>query len=218
MKKYETKEAQLELLEELNAGHGTVRYFTMPERYHQTVRDHVAEMQKIVTIILERYGVESLDLEHLKMLILAHDLPELSMEQDITSMDAESDDAIKIQKIKDEERMTQELAGKYGSWLSDLIYEYEFSESIAAIFIKWVDKYESSLHFHKIFAGEKFVTPKTKSWLVHNARKLAKYAETPFLAFLTLMRLSEIEGEFAKHGCMDEFLEIEKVMLAHSGR
>jgi|GEM_PF-4955779 len=134
---------------DLCSKHMTIRYGLLEPFYHQPVRDHVERMRGFAIKLIKDLNIQ-FDPTEVDALIMAHDLPELNLENDIACWDQEKQKGTSDIKEKTEVESMKHLATQYGDWIFDLWNEYSEQKTELAKFVKYMDRYED----HNFFVGK----------------------------------------------------------------
>jgi len=196
---------KIKVLEGIVQSMKTIRYGIMDPFYHQTVSEHTMNMVELAPAVLAEIDV-SLDADLVMATILVHDLPEMGMEKDITSWELEQNPELEKVKAQIERQKINELGEVYGAWIVDLFDEYEGLNTDMALFIRWLDRYESNIYiFRKFEEG-----PCKYEWVMeHNAGRLIKATlEFPVMKKIAIRRFEELRPMYEKHEKLDLWYEL----------
>lgn len=203
----------MQILRDLISTHKTIRYSVLLPNAHQTVESHVNRMLALAPVIAEIVGMK-LDTNHVNSLILAHDLPELGMEKDITALEQVYTKGAKQQKDDLEKQSIIRLGNEYGSWLLELLNEYENQKTEMARFVKWLDKYEASRHMLEISAFSRLQHKTNKDYIsfyVNTDRLITATQRLPQMHEFTVSHLEqELAQIFSKNNASEKYEELNK--------
>ncbi|MCL2755847.1 MAG: HD domain-containing protein [Firmicutes bacterium] len=196
---------QMGVLRSLVSGHDTVRYSILHEEVYQTVENHTNRMLAIAPVVANIVGFD-FDYYDVCAFILAHDLVELGMKQDITALEQAQQAEMKKKKEEYEAKAKIELGEKYGAWLSELLNEYEKQESESARFVKWLDKYEANRHMLEI---DLFAEIGLINFAVNMGNLIKATNRLPIMKEFTLKHMDEeLRKVWERNDSLDEFLEL----------
>ena len=198
---------RLELLGELSSGMRTVRYGIMDEFFHQTVAEHTARMLELA----DEFGPDlGLNMNRVRAVIMAHDLPEMEMDCDITSWELAQDPSLQAVKEGIERGVVAKLAARYGDWIAELFYEYEGQATDVARFVRWLDKYESNLYIMEKFAQRECPF----EWIAHNTQRVVDATvKFPVMRDVALRRMDEVRPMFERYGRLDEWGRMRLILV-----
>ena len=199
-------DAQFELLYSLMPEQKTLRFAddSKSEVFHQTNKEHVAQMLFQAMQFAKGFQLDKiLDMRYVNALIMAHDLPELGMDRDVTMYQCLTNPDLRITKEEYEIKKIAELKNKYGSWISNLCNDYIERGSDEAKFVKWLDKFNASQHLiekTKIVSYEEQQNWEEDDWLQRCGNTMNKVSTAAFLRPMTLKVLKEREPVYIKNG------------------
>ena len=198
---------QMQILRKLISGHSTIRYGILQSAVYQTVENHTNRMLALAPVIAERAKLK-FDSNELFAFILAHDLPELGMERDITILEQAEQKGAKQKKDEIEKQRKAELGTEYGAWLSNLFNEYEESKTGVTRFVKWLDKYEASRHMLEIDLHSEIAL---KSFNINTLRMVEATLKIPALREITSKHMDkELRPIWERYKQLDAFLELRR--------
>ncbi len=214
-----TNTENIQTLRDLIATHKTIRYGILHPRVYQTVENHTNRMLALAPVLAQ---IAKIDYDHntIDALILAHDLSELGMKRDITSVEQVQQSGAMKRKRELEQSAITSLVNQHGQWLERLFDEYEEQDSQAARFVKWLDKYEASRHMLEITAYSTLhdqVGQDCISFFINTKRLIDATHKVPQLRAFTLNHLeNELREIFVRNRQQKKYVELRAMLQTDS--